>query len=416
MARLALFLFLFSVTGKATATGPLWLHHSATAVAVPGGSTNFFMDESGPPPLQPVVIETLTVANGATVPIPMFTSTPFAADTLLEPFVTAYVNLSADEAMDACVGFTLTVAHVDGAGVPTTLASRSYGFVTLPLSPDGGLTEFTGVGITAPLPPGTTVHTGEGLSLTGELTNNCGTDRTVWLSYDSQDAGARVGFATSEAVEFKCKTTTATLSAKFVPTKQKCLARCRAGVVKGSVLASECVPPFSGRTLDCVTKIETTTATKAAACLDCPECYSGGDCAADSTSRVGLLETIVDSFQPTIFCDDSGSGDGLTSDEFKCQLKIAGVTAKLQTDVMKCLLYCRKSEFKMAIPAGSCTPPVTDPKAAACLAKASLKAATSIDKACGLNPPECDTSTGAMWASTVIAIPQALDAITFCAD
>jgi|CXWL01.1.fsa_nt_gi hypothetical protein len=413
MTRFALSLLLLAVAAPTHASTIRWLHHSASPVTVPGGTSSFFLDDQPPPDLQPIVVETVTINDGTTVSLPTFTSVPFASDTPLEPFVSASVNLSADQEMTACVTFSQTVAQLSTSGVATTLGARMVSGLTLPMSPDVGLTGFTSIGLLGAITSGSTVHTGEGVALTVTLTNNCGADRTVYLSYDSPDANAYVRFVPTSEVEFKCQTTTSGLAGGFVYKKEKCLASCWGGVGKGIQPASDCVPPFGGKTALCISSLETKTIAKESACLDCPECYSGGDCAADATARVAGLESIVDGLSPALFCDDSGSGDGLSALEAKCQQRTATYLGKLANDVLKCLMNCHKREFKGRVPAGVCSSPVSDAKTVTCLTKVNAKVIVGIDRSC-TDAPECYALDGAGWTAAVSPTVEGLDGGLFC--
>src|SRR5262249_26557188 len=133
-----------------------------------------------------------------------------------------------------------------------------------------------------------------------------------------------------------------------------------------------------------------------------------------ANSRIDTMESTVDALQPQIFCDDSGSADGLTDLEARCQDRIAMSVGKLFAAELKCLTACRKKEFKSRVPAGSCTPPVSDQRTLDCLEKVEGSAAFMIDRTCSLDTPECDTNDGAAWASMVAASAQGLDGGLFC--
>ncbi len=174
------------------------------------------------------------------------------------------------------------------------------------------------------------------------------------------------------------------------------------------------MPPYAGDTASCVLRAEGKVVSRESACLDCPECYSGGDCPADAVARIPGLEGIVDTLEPSVFCDDSGSTDGLTVTESRCQQKTAAYLGKLSNGTLKCLTACRKKEFKGAIPAGSCTPPVSDPRTITCLSKIETRTAASIDRACLADPPECYTTGGAGWVDLVKTPVQGLEGGLFC--
>src|SRR5262245_40538463 len=223
--------------------------------------------------------------------------------------------------------------------------------------------------------------------------------------------------------EVKCQLGTSLATGKFVTDKAKCLTKCEQGVRKGQTSASDCVPPYAGVTLACVQKAESKAQglEQSKCAKDCPECYTGGDCVADSQARTMGTETQVDLLRALVYCDDSGSGDGLTKAEAKCADTVAKTLSNFAKAKLKCLSKCRSDEDKLKVPVGSCTPPPSDPKASACVQKASDKAAFLIDKQCdpAVNPkaeaPECFAGqTGAGWAGLVEAAVDGGDADLYC--
>src|SRR5262249_29380760 len=88
--------------------------------------------------------------------------------------------------------------------------------------------------------------------------------------------------------ESKCQVGTSLAQGKFVTEKAKCLIKCEQGALKGANPRTDCFTPFGGATLTCVqlamSKAEGLEQSKCK--KDCPECYTGGDCTADSMTRV----------------------------------------------------------------------------------------------------------------------------------
>lgn len=235
------------------------------------------------------------------------------------------------------------------------------------------------------------------------------------------------GLATASAQvtddEAKCQQGASLAVGKFVTEKAKCLIKCEQGERKGLNQASDCEPPYAGTTLACVqlaeSKSESLEVSKCA--KDCPECYTGGDCTADASARVANTETQVDVLRLLVFCDDSGSPDGLTKGEAKCADTVAKTLSNFAKKKLLCLSKCRKDEHKGKVPVGSCTPPPSDMKASACIAKEIGKAGTLIDKQCeaSVNPkaekPECyGTQTGSGWAGLVETAIDNGDAGLYC--
>jgi hypothetical protein len=210
--------------------------------------------------------------------------------------------------------------------------------------------------------------------------------------------------------EAKCQQGTSLAIGKFVTEKAKCLTKCEQGARKAQNPASDCVPPYADTTLACVQRAEgKAEALEVSKCAkDCPECYTGGDCTADADARVAAAEGDVDTLRAVVYCDDSGSLDGLTKAEAKCADTVAKSLSNFAKKKLNCYNKCRKDEHKEKVPVGSCDPPASDPKAADCVDKEETKAAFLIDKQCdsSVSPkaekPECyGALTGAILAGLV---------------
>jgi hypothetical protein len=225
--------------------------------------------------------------------------------------------------------------------------------------------------------------------------------------------------------EVKCQIGTSLAIGKFIKKKASCIASCQHGAFAGSNPASNCVPPFAGSTGGCVQTAESDAQglgqTKCA--QDCPECFSGGDCMTDVDGRVADAESEVDALAAAIYCDDSASVDGLTAAEEKCRLITMKALGKFAQRKLKCLSKCHKDEHAGRTPPGSCIPPVSDARAAECIATMEAKIAALIDKKCdpAVDPqadhPDCGqhpTTSGAEWVAGVEVTADAFDADLFC--
>jgi hypothetical protein len=108
-------------------------------------------------------------------------------------------------------------------------------------------------------------------------------------------------------------------------------------------------------------------------------------------------------FLPAIYCDDSGSADGLTPLEGLCQDRTAKCVVKYGYGHARCYAKCRLSEAKDIIPAGSCVAPASDPPTQACLSKLALATAPRIDRYCVPelgDSPDCNPGvSGANWVT-----------------
>jgi hypothetical protein len=215
--------------------------------------------------------------------------------------------------------------------------------------------------------------------------------------------------------ESKCQIGTSLAVGKFITEKAKCLIKCEQGFRKSANPRADCFTPFGGATATCVqlatTKAEGLEQSKCQ--KDCPECYTGGDCTADSVTRVADTEGNVDTLNVVVYCDDAPSVDGLNAAEAKCQDTVAKTLSNFAAKKLKCLSKCRSDEHK-GNATGSCAPPPSDLKASGCIGKNTTKAIALIDKKCDAavapkaDKPECyGTATG---ASLVDAVEMAVDA------
>ena len=205
--------------------------------------------------------------------------------------------------------------------------------------------------------------------------------------------------------EFGCEYKTSILLWKFYAAKSKCIVSCQLEARAGKHSVADCVPPFAQSTQGCVNGLSGKT--KAKFCKSCnnshPTCYGSGPCPGTiSDSKIDDIENNVvdDLIVSDDYCDDSGSGDGLTEAEGACQDTVAIYLAKFAYGKAKCLAKCKRYEFRQAIPAGSCTPgSITDPsgKTQACLQKLADKYTVP---ACA-DAPECHTRSGSQWNDAV---------------
>jgi hypothetical protein len=220
-----------------------------------------------------------------------------------------------------------------------------------------------------------------------------------------------------------CETKAALAAWKYYGTKTGCLVSCQRSVRAGSTDPSECVPPFeSSPTFGCIQgKQGRTNGRICSSCNpDAPECYPADICSETASAITDYMDLVLDGgFMPLIYCDESGSPDGLTYLEGKCQDSIAKYIAKAAYSRAKCFAKCRLYELKGVLAPGTCTPPVPgDPYIAACLAKVALATAPRIDRYCGApygDAPECLPLTdGGDWVQYIEAQVDAFDGYFYC--
>jgi hypothetical protein len=243
-------------------------------------------------------------------------------------------------------------------------------------------------------------------------------------------AGAAVALATVasaqtydpdiSALDQKCVQATSKALVKFTGAKAKCGSKCIGNARKSLNPVSDCYAPYAGTTATCVyDPVKGAEAKNIAAIkkkcdevlypgkVDCPECYSGGDCDAYSGSRTSSTEAEIDVFGPLVWCDPLNPDKGIQ----KCQDNVAKVLVKFVGCKNKCYDKCYANQAK-GLTNGSCTPPSPgDTATNACIFDAlkgcEAKAAAGIDKLCALfsqgdkNPP-CYApffDTGSEWVA-----------------
>lgn len=219
--------------------------------------------------------------------------------------------------------------------------------------------------------------------------------------------------------ELKCQSAVAGIQGKLVAAASTCSTKCQQGARAAKNPLSDCTSPFGGAMLACINKaVGKALSDEPKKCAkDCPECYAGGDCTADAASRTATTQTQLNAFGPLIYCDDSGSGDGLTAGEGKCMDGISKGLSKMVGALGKCSAKCKAGEHKGTIPVGACDPPATDAATAACLSTVVTKTNAGIDKVCSAvsEVPECQAiTTGAAWTTTVTTVLNASYLTTYC--
>lgn len=188
---------------------------------------------------------------------------------------------------------------------------------------------------------------------------------------------------------------------KALPAYTKARTGCIAGCEKKTPNSSDCAAPFGGKTLTCVQKADAKlAAVLAKKCTSagndddtCPECYEelDGTCAAFGTGVTAKSIALSDDVTNTIFCDDSGSLDGLTKGEAKCQKTVLKAMTAFVSTAGKCATNCLKAERKNKTD-GTCNPAAFlflngDTKTVNCLAKAFFKLLAAPGKCA--ETPEC---------------------------
>jgi hypothetical protein len=245
---------------------------------------------------------------------------------------------------------------------------------------------------------------------------------------------ATMASAQSKDVQ-KCETSVGSVLSKFVGAKGKCFASCIATQRKTSGPYTDCLPPYGGTALTCITgslkgaeaKAGAGIAKACAALASCPTCYTAQECsdASGANPWVQTTESNIDApfgpgtgFPNLIYCKENANLTP-TKDEAKCEDGVQKALVKFVGSKSKCYSKCTSTALKPGGPGrGVCQPPVPlDAATAACIfdpAKgAEAKAKAAIVKACTVAAPSCYTG-GANGAanSFVSAVENQIDNTT----
>jgi hypothetical protein len=228
----------------------------------------------------------------------------------------------------------------------------------------------------------------------------------------------------------KCQDTTNKTLGKFVGSKSKCFMKCIATQRKATTPAfATCFPPYADPTENaCIlgslkgaeAKAGAGIAKACAALASCPKCYTPTTKCSDASGGnpfVQSSETNVDAFGPLVYCVENGGAVPSKTDG-KCEDGLAKALVKFVGAKGKCYQKCNDTLNKGTIPAGSCTPPASDPATTTCVGTATTKANASIDKACFTAPataPVCLVfQTSAGWTGAVEGAVDGTTGTVYC--
>ena len=181
-------------------TQSFFFHHSGAPVSVPGGTTNFFLDQTAPTATTPTVEERM-LNVGATQSFPEFTSLAFGSNTTLLPIASVQLNLSASQQMRACADVAADLFKVDGG--MTKIGSATLTGRSIAQGKSNGAVGFLPVRVEFALSD-TSVSAGQGIAVTPSITSHCSVNRRVFLAYDSAAAETRVRFQCCFTTAAKC--------------------------------------------------------------------------------------------------------------------------------------------------------------------------------------------------------------------
>jgi hypothetical protein len=195
----------------------------------------------------------------------------------------------------------------------------------------------------------------------------------------------------------------------FVKKRLACVVKCTKNFWRGAVSESDCVPPYAGKTLECITRYrgpdQRFTDTIAGCVNSCPECWEPyvGDCSASgaAATRPGELADFVDQYVGALFCQFAVA----TRPEQTCERKTTKELAKMVANVGECADTCARTARGGGLPYSECSYP-SDSFIADCVAPDNAPRIARIDKACAeavADPTFCDGNypSGAGWDDLV---------------
>lgn len=411
-----------------------YLHRSAAAVAVPGGTSLTIVDETPPTAAAPVV-ESISVPKGSSQSFSTFVAPAFGSPATIGLDFDAVVHVSANLAMTSCAEVGVAIERVDAAGAHTTLTLGST-FGSIPQGGFGGESGFVAVAV--PVSQGCdrplgdeNVGSGESFAVRVSITNWCNANRTVTLAYDATSAPGSITFAPvtppdpafTRACFGRCETVASRATAKLWSTKGACVTKCQAAARRGAVPLADCFPPYGGAASTCIAdpfrgaeaRVQLEIVRGCTPAERCPPCYAGGDCEAYAPAAVQLFEGTIDAFLPGIYCESTTN-----KRTARCQDRSVQTLAKLFAQISKCYDYCFASERRQHIPPGSCRPVLVNPDTIQCIESVRSKAITTLDRGCFAAPaaaPACwGGATATDWADlTTITQAGTVDGV-YCGD
>ena len=236
--------------------------------------------------------------------------------------------------------------------------------------------------------------------------------------------------------EVQCQLRSQYIMGSFARRYAKCLLKCalhapsRADAAANCPEAKACSFGPTNTTCRCLLRArEQAVEGQVGRCSDCPECYAGGSCDTDATGKTNTIaawaESLFFSGPTPVYCDDSGSSDGLAPAEAKCQQTTAKALPFFARAQSLCLRTCRLAEHAGSTPVGSCDAPLSsnpgaNAEAEVCVAAAEAKAIDKINNRCNPttgNPPECwGGRTPSQWVQVAEQLDDGEDPSFFCAS
>jgi cysteine-rich repeat protein len=228
-------------------------------------------------------------------------------------------------------------------------------------------------------PPAPFDCNGNGVSDTDDI--DSGTSMDVNANDLPDECEALIDPQTFSKGKAKCADTLASTVSSVFQKRTGCARKCEKRALGGRELATDCIPPYGGKTAACVNGVQA----KALAALlgrCAPDlCVNprGNGCEGYLASMVTLAEREADGVVGKLLCPQSTPSPA----EAKCRQAVVREAASFTTKRTSCLRKCRKLEIDGRIPSGRCRPPaVVDEATMQCIADVETRAIERLGKRC----------------------------------
>jgi hypothetical protein len=379
---------------------PFFFHDSATPVAVPGGTTSFFMDQTAPAG-STLVVEALSVPSQTSATFPVFSGTAIAGGGLLGPIAQATLYLQANQQISPqCIQIDVEVAKLATDGSTSPLGSGHLS-TSIPQGNSNG-TGAIAVTMDLDVPGSRLLAAGESITATVKIENLCNSNRTLRLVYDATSTPTRIDFLGLDLGAAQCIQSIDKALEKYVKARATYLARCHDAVNAGKLQAADCTtePKTLAKISKAVAKFVSSLEVK---CSDglvisgppagvgvaaCPG--FGGACQFAFSALDDGIRGNDDDYTDCMLCIADGATDDMIAVDYAsataapmdtllavCQAGIGKTGIKFEDKKLKLLQACRKGQTLGKI-AGACP----DPKTVAKIAKEVTKVGAGVAAKC----------------------------------
>lgn len=183
----------------------------------------------------------------------------------------------------------------------------------------------------------------------------------------------------------KCADALAGTLAVVVQKRSACVQKCEKRALAGTGPASDCVPPYGGKTASCVHRVRSNALAGLLSRCARDLCANtrGSSCDGYLASMVTLAERQSDLVVGKLLCAEPT----VSRAEAKCRQAIVKEMGSFTVKRASCLRKCRKQELDRTVAPGSCRPPAAaDQATAACIGAVETASIEGLAKKCPAFP------------------------------